>query len=95
MPTCISLGVNDWLVAPLIFVHFLLSEEICHWTLTEPIPSESVTEERSIIKGTSSIAAKPAFSKFSSLFKLLSEVAEFLSGVFFLSVDDNFFCLST
>ena len=53
-----------------MLVHFLLSEEICHCTLTDPIPSESVTDERSIIRGISSMAAKPDVSTFSSLFEL-------------------------
>ena len=93
LPTWISLGVNDWLVAPLMLVHFLLSDEICHCTLTEPIPSESVTDDKSIINGTSSIAAKPAVSTFSSFLSFLLTVEFF--DILFLLLDDNFFCLST
>ena len=59
------------------------------------MPSGSVAEERSIIRGTSSIAAKPAVSTFSSLFEISLFLDKALLDALCLSAEGNFFCLST
>jgi hypothetical protein len=54
------------------------------------MPSESVTEDKSIINGTSSMAAKPAVSTFSSLLVPLEDFCEIFPS-FLVSLEESFF----
>ena len=61
------------------------------------MPSESVTDDKSIISGTSSIAAKPAVSELLSS-PNLSATFEFdfvVSETLIFDLEDRFFCLPT